>query len=40
MNPAQLPMALLAFAIAAISLCWIRITLKEGRQALEKIKKP
>ena len=38
MNSAITSMALLAVVIAAISIWWISITLKEGRKAVEESK--
>ena len=38
MNSAITSMALLAVVIAAISIWWINITLKEGRKAVEESK--
>ncbi len=39
MDPTQFSMVLLAVVIAAISIWWIRQTLKEGRKAVEESKK-
>tara|TARA_B100001250_G_scaffold325569_1_gene289399 strand:+ start:616 stop:738 length:123 start_codon:yes stop_codon:yes gene_type:complete len=39
MNPAQSSMALLAVAIAVVSVWWISTTLKEGRKAIDESKK-
>ncbi len=39
MNPAQLSIALLAVLFLTISVCWIAITLKEGRKALDDCQK-
>ena len=39
MNPSQLSIALLAVLILVISICWISRTLKEGRKAVEDMKR-
>tara|TARA_A100001011_G_scaffold28701_1_gene27887 strand:- start:223 stop:366 length:144 start_codon:yes stop_codon:yes gene_type:complete len=39
MNPSQLSIALLAVLILVISIWWISRTLKEGRKALEEMKR-
>ena len=39
MNPSQLSIALLAVLILVISIWWFSRTLKEGRKALEEMKR-
>ena len=39
MNPSQLSIALLAIFILLISTWWVFRTLKEGRKAIEEMKK-
>ena len=39
MNPSQLSIALLAVLILVISIWWIARTLKEGRKAVEDMKR-
>ena len=39
MNPSQLSIALLAVLILVISIWWISRTLKEGRKAVEDMKR-
>ena len=39
MNPSQISIALLAIFILLISIWWVFRTLKEGRKAVEEMKK-